>query len=121
MKINDILFLFLSIFFVSVIWIGFSIYNSAVTSTISDSLAIDIAPIQPQFDQAAITSIRGRTAVNPALQVQKSASASTTLEETTPTPTPKVTTAPVLDESATASSSGIEEIPEDTTDELLNP
>lgn len=49
-------------------WIGFNIYHISVTSTISEELQIQIAPIDPKFDDNTILRIRAREQIEPMYQ-----------------------------------------------------
>lgn len=79
MKQKDLLFLLTSSTFVVLIWIVFSILHSSLTSTISEGVAQDIAPIPGAFDTRELTSLKQRLGVTPQTGVAISP---------TPTPTP---------------------------------
>ena len=81
MKKQDLLLILIPTFICVVAWIGFNIYHSAVTSTISPQEISQIAPINPDFDTKTITELKKRERVEPVLMATPS---STIL----PTPTP---------------------------------
>lgn len=70
MKRKDIIMLLISFAVLTIAWIAFSIYHSSVTSTISDSLSIQISPITPTFDMQTIEKLQTRTKVSPLYQFQ---------------------------------------------------
>ncbi len=78
--IKDILFLSISSFIVVVAWVGFNIYHSYVTTTITPELQIQIIPIQPEFDMATIQTLKTRRQVQPITNLSGKAAA-------VPTPT----------------------------------
>ncbi|HUD04508.1 MAG TPA: hypothetical protein VMR59_00780 [Patescibacteria group bacterium] len=65
MKKNDILLILVPSFIFALAWIGFSIYHSIITSTISEVLNVQITPIDPTFDTSAINSLKTRENVSP--------------------------------------------------------
>jgi hypothetical protein len=65
MNKNDILLILIPSFIFVLAWIGFSIYHNVITSTISDSLSIQIMPITPTFDTNTIDSLKNREKVTP--------------------------------------------------------
>lgn len=92
MKQKDLLFLVISSFTLIVFWIIFNIYHSSVTSTISDSLIVQIAPINPAFDLKTLNSLKSRTQISPIY----SSSATSSAIIIVPTPTVKVSTQSAL-------------------------
>lgn len=102
MKQKDFLLLALSSFFVIIVWIGFSIYQSFFLSTISAPTLQKIIPIQPDFNQALINKIKERSSIEPLYQVEVSSESAeiipteippapeTLPEEVTPSPQPPV-------------------------------
>lgn len=64
MKEKDLFYLVISIFVLSVLWIGFNIYNSFATSTIDEVLQEQITPINPTFDTATIEQLKKRESIN---------------------------------------------------------
>jgi len=72
MKRREILFLIISTFTLVVVWVGFSIYHNAVTSTISQALSIQITPISPTFDMQTFEKLKEREKVSPLFEIKKS-------------------------------------------------
>lgn len=85
MRQRDLLLLLVPFFIMVVAWIIFNIYHSSATSTISDTLNIQIAPINPTFDKKAIEAIKNRDDVEPIYDLSNSTLA-TPIPEATPTP-----------------------------------
>lgn len=81
MKQKDLLLLLIPFFLMVIAWVIFNIYHSSVTSTISDTLNIQIAPINPTFDKKAIEAIKNRENIQPIYDLSNSSLA-------TPRPTP---------------------------------
>lgn len=101
MKRREILFLLISIFILVVAWIGFNIYHSRVTSTISDPLSISISPISPDFNSKDIQALKNRKKIVPVFDTTTIATPSPTLSPTatpssslTPSPSPSITLTP---------------------------
>lgn len=63
--IKDILFLAISSFIVVAAWIGFNLYHTYVTSTITPELQTSITPITPEFDMVTINKLKFRNQVIP--------------------------------------------------------
>lgn len=95
---KDLLFVLVSSFILVIIWIGFSIYHKAVTSTISEDLQTQVVPINPNFDTDALKKLKSRVQISPAIGITGTPSASVSA---TTTPTPTI----IASSSATASSS----------------
>lgn len=72
MKQKDIILLVVPFFFLILLWIGFSIYHNAVTSTIPEVLNIQITPINPAFDEKTILNLKNREKVTPVFEAQQS-------------------------------------------------
>ena len=70
--LKDILFLSISSFIVIAAWIGFNIYHTHVTTTITPELQIRILPIQPEFDTATIENLKTRKQVVPVTALSNS-------------------------------------------------
>lgn len=68
-KRGHVLFLLTSVFIVVVAWVGFSIYHSYVTSTISQDLQTAILPISPGFDTTALNKLKSRKSIAPVYQL----------------------------------------------------
>ncbi len=103
MKKRELILILVSTFIIVVIWVGFNIYHNFVTSTISNNEAIQIAPINPNFDTKTISELKQREMVTPFYNATGSSVVSPT---PTPLPIPSVSPAPVSTQSATAASSG---------------
>ena len=65
MKQKELLFIVISITFVAVMWIIFSILHQAITSTISQTTTEAIQPINGSFDSKTIEVLKKRTNVLP--------------------------------------------------------
>jgi hypothetical protein len=65
MKQKDILVIVILLFIFVLAWIGESIYNSAINSTISESVNQNITPIDPNFDIKTIDKLKSREKVTP--------------------------------------------------------
>lgn len=72
MKRKDIILLVIPFFILVLIWIGFSIYHNAVTSTIPEVLNIQITPIPPTFDERTILNLKNREKVLPVFEAEQS-------------------------------------------------
>lgn len=70
MKQKDLLIILVSLFVLSVLWVVFNIYHSFVTSTIKDSISIQIIPIEGKFDTDTVSKIKGRKRVVPLFELQ---------------------------------------------------
>jgi hypothetical protein len=85
---QDFFIIIVSSFIVIVLWIGFTIYSAAVSSTIDETLAAQLIPIVPSFDMATITSLKQRRQVAPMYESNGSRAGELKI---TPSPTPIVT------------------------------
>jgi hypothetical protein len=65
MKKNDILLILIPSFVFALAWISFSIYHNIITSTISEPLSVQIAPITPSFNTSVINDLKNREKVSP--------------------------------------------------------
>lgn len=101
MKQNEILYLVISVFVVTVFWIGLSIWHAHVNSTISDTQNIQVQPISPHFNRKIIEKLKTRKVVDPLLSPIP-ASISATVQ---PTVSPKPSTTPVATPAPTSGSS----------------
>jgi len=104
MKQKDVLFLLIPVTLLVISWIVFNIYHNSVTSTISDTLNTNIAPITPNFDTKTISNLKERERVAPLFQIQKAETPTPTL---TPTPILKPIPSPSLSESSATSNASI--------------
>lgn len=91
MKKREVLFILISILILVVTWVAFNIYHSSVTSTIPDSLSIQIEPIDATFDEKTIDALKKRDTVQGLYTIIASSSASVT-PTTTPVLSPPVGT-----------------------------
>ncbi len=82
MKKKDLLIILIPTLIFVIAWIGFSIYDSAVTSTISSQEVSQITPIDPTFNTAVISELKKRNRIEPKY---------VTSETPSPTPSPKLT------------------------------
>lgn len=88
-----------------VLWIIFSVYNRAITSTLTSTQSMAIQPIAPRFDTDVITQLKARTVVKPELTIDTSTrpvSGASQAGTLTPQPPPAL-------ESDTSASPGAEE------------
>ncbi len=88
MKQREILFVVISIFILVLVYIGFNIYHNAASSTISDTLSVQIVPINPGFDLKTIESLKKRTQISPDYQAPPQATSSPSSILPLPSPTP---------------------------------
>lgn len=73
MKKKDILYIFISSFILTIAWIGFNIHHNMVTSTISDTLQLQIEPITAAFDTAIIDKLKKREKIEPLYEIKQPA------------------------------------------------
>lgn len=85
-KQKDILFLLISSFIVVVAWIGFNLYHITVTSTVSQTIQMQLSPISATFDQATIEQLKTRENIVPVYNAQTSSAPTATASAATPTP-----------------------------------
>lgn len=64
-KQKDILYILIPSFILLVLWIAFTIYSNAVSSTITQTQQVNLQPISPNFDTATINSLSQRKQVTP--------------------------------------------------------
>ena len=104
MKRKDILSILVPSFIFVLAWIILSVHHNAVTSTISESVSMQITPISPAFDTSAITSLKKRQNIVPSYElnipVQNIIIPSTPSAITTPIPTPTIEEESISSESA---------------------
>lgn len=81
MKQKDILLLVVPTFILVVAWIVFSIYHNWGTSTISETLNIQITPIEGKFDKETIDNLKRREKVLPVFEATEEASINVATEE----------------------------------------
>lgn len=70
MKRQELIFLFASIFLVTVAWLIFTIIHNIRTSTITDVLSIQIKPITASFDEETINTLKKRQKIDPNYRLQ---------------------------------------------------
>lgn len=93
-----------------VIWIVSTVYHITVTSTISDTDASAIIPIDPGFDTATINKIKSRETAEPLYKLNTSSlPASPTPVLSQPSPTPEANPTPALEATVTPPSEILEE------------
>lgn len=101
MKQNDLLYIVISIFVLSLAWIGFSVYHARVNSTITETQNIQVVPIEPHFNKEIISKLKERAVVDPLFE------ASGPSATRSATPSPAVSVTPLATPAAgTASASG---------------
>jgi hypothetical protein len=86
MKQKNITTIIVLLFILTIIWIGGSFWYSAKTSTISDDINKDIAPIDPNFDIKTIDELRSREKIIPMYDLETTTSAPITTISASPTP-----------------------------------
>jgi len=103
MKKNNVVILLVSFVVLVITWIIGNIYHATVTSTLSDDLNSQSAPIEPTFNEDVLAAIRTREQINTSFDTSATASAPT------PTITPTVSQKPAVSSSSapTSSSSAI--------------
>lgn len=94
MKQKDIIFLLIPITLIVIAWIVFNIYHGSVTSTISETLNINILPITADFDTQAISNLKERERVEPLFEFKREESPTPTIS---PIQAPIITPSPSLD------------------------
>ncbi|HEX8965831.1 MAG TPA: hypothetical protein VF820_05365 [Patescibacteria group bacterium] len=98
MKKNDVIFLLGSSVLLVFAWIVFNIIHQSVSSTITETIASDIRPIQSTFDTKTIEDLKARVVISPDYSIGSSTSSNSAIPTTIPTPTfapaPLATTTP---------------------------
>lgn len=56
-------------FIIIIAWVGFNLYNSSVTSTISEQQNIQVTPIDPVFSDKIIEKLKTREDISPLYQL----------------------------------------------------
>lgn len=100
---KDILYLLISGFVLSVILVISNVYHNHATSTISETLQLEVLPIEPRFDKTTLEKIKQRTKVDPRFEVSTSV-ASTSAPS--PTIKPSAAVSPTFSPTVTATPSG---------------
>ena len=98
-KHKDILVLVISGFSLTVIWIASNVYHNHATSTVSETLQLQVNPIEPRFDTDTLERIKLRKVVDPKFEAQPVASPSAPSQtpantSSTPTLTPSLSATP---------------------------
>lgn len=78
---NFITLLALIVIFV-VAWTGFNIYHNAVTTTIPETLSIQVLPINPTFNTKNLDAIKKRVKIEPIYDLQGVVSATPSGQQT---------------------------------------
>jgi hypothetical protein len=81
--LKDLLFISISSFIVAVAWVGFNIYNTWVTTTITPEMQITITTIDATFDTSTIKKLKARKQVVPEMTLSGKA-----VDQISPTPSP---------------------------------
>lgn len=69
-KERNLVFILASSTILTLAWIGFALYHTSVTSTIDSELSVQIQPIAPVFNQAAIKDILNRNETEPTFEIK---------------------------------------------------
>ncbi len=86
MKRKDLLIIIISAFIIILLWIGFSIYHGAITSTITEALNTNIQPISPFFNNQGFKVLKQRNNVTPLYDLKSNIASSSSIT-ISPTPT----------------------------------
>jgi hypothetical protein len=65
MKQKNVVLVLFSFMILTIAWMGFSFYHAAVTSTIDETLSIQIQPISPRFNEQTLDLLNKRTPIAP--------------------------------------------------------
>jgi hypothetical protein len=108
MKQNELLYIVVSLFVIVVLWIGFNLFHTYASSTVTDTQTTQVTPITPIFQKEILTKIKARPKVEPLFDSDK---VSASVSAVTPTPTKpgqsvKVTPTTPVAGSASSSASG---------------
>ncbi|MCL5433166.1 MAG: hypothetical protein M1524_03600 [Patescibacteria group bacterium] len=94
MKRREIIILLVSSVVVVLFWIIFNVYHNAVTSTIPETISVQISTISPNFDTKTIDMLKKRQQITPVFEFKKglseNSSATNSSAIITLTPTPSV-------------------------------
>ena len=69
MKQQQLLLLFIYTFIIIVAWIAFNLYNTSVTSTITQEQQIQVTPLNPAFSEQTIDKLKTRENITPSYQL----------------------------------------------------
>lgn len=89
---KDLLWISISIFVIVALWIGFNIHHSYVDSTITPSLQLQIAPIEPNFDTEALNKIKTRKKIVPVYQLDSASGSANKAPNQSTQPSPPANT-----------------------------
>lgn len=64
---NDIFYIIIPSFILILLWIIFTIYRSAISSTLTETQVTLLKPLSPTFDTAVIEQLRKRQPITPDL------------------------------------------------------
>ena len=110
MKRKDILMILIPSFIFAIAWIIFSIHHNIASSTISETVNVQIAPISANFDLDAIASLKTRQNIaltyRTDIPIQNIIIPATPSAEITPTPTPSIEETPISSDSENPAASG---------------
>jgi hypothetical protein len=96
-KQRDILFILISGFILTVIWIAATVKHNVDTSTVSKDLQIEVQPIEPNFDLKTLGKIKERHNVDPSFEIGAHIASSSSVS-----PTPTITITPTGSASVSA-------------------
>jgi hypothetical protein len=71
-KQKDTLIIVILLFIFVLIWIGESVYRSAVSSTISENVSQEMSPIVGKFDTETINKLKSREKISPSFDLKNS-------------------------------------------------
>lgn len=72
MKQRDIIILVVPLFFLALLWTAYSVYINSVSSTVPESLNIQITPIDSKFDEKTIEELKNRQNLLPVFDATSS-------------------------------------------------
>jgi YbbR domain-containing protein len=104
MKQKEILSVVISIFFLVLMYVSLSIYHNAITSTVSDSETIQIAPIGASFDFKTLDALKARQRITADLQTEQTQPSPSPTQKPQVAPSPSIpTTTPEITKAASSS------------------
>ena len=71
LKRKDIIYILISVVVLVFAWIAFNIYHNTISTTISETTSIQIAPIPPTFDIQTITKLKQKEKITPAFEIKE--------------------------------------------------
>lgn len=102
MKKKDILLLLISGFILVVAWVGFNIYHTLATSTVSETVVQQILPIPGTFDMRSIEELKKRKKITINLSDLEKQENPTATPSAIPTATPTISITPDISASPSA-------------------